>query len=138
MLEVPLEDTAVPTAVLPDSNSRFSRLRSARSSAALWQRNSRSFWSALLMIRSNSVGTSGFKRTGATAHGSGSRQISLPTYRREKAENPSPSHIALPQKRISPFVHPDPCRGPARATCTLPSPPCCQGSSVAPQAHRLL
>ena len=39
----------------PDSVSRFSRLRSARSSAADWQRISRSFSNALLMIRSSSA-----------------------------------------------------------------------------------
>ena len=64
----PIEAAAVEptTALLPDSISRFNRFRSALSSAALWHRSSRSFSSALLMIRSNSGGISGFKRTEAT------------------------------------------------------------------------
>src|SRR4051812_9381024 len=40
------------TANLPELVSRFSRFRSARISAALWQRTSRSFSSALLIVRS--------------------------------------------------------------------------------------
>jgi hypothetical protein len=40
-------------------------LRSARSSAALWQRNSRSFSSVLLMIASSCDGSSEFRRIGA-------------------------------------------------------------------------
>jgi hypothetical protein len=51
----------VVTVIRCDSVSRFSRLRSARSSAADWQRISRSFSSALLTIRFSSAGTSGFK-----------------------------------------------------------------------------
>jgi len=50
----------------PEVVSRFSRFRSARISAADWQRMSLSFSRALLMIRSSSAGTSGFSRTGAT------------------------------------------------------------------------
>ena len=46
-----------------DSLSRFSRCRSVRISAALWYRRSRSFSSALSIIRSNSAGMSGFSRT---------------------------------------------------------------------------
>ena len=46
--------------MLLDSVSRFSRFKSVRSSAADWQRVSRSFSNALLMIRSSSAGTSGF------------------------------------------------------------------------------
>ena len=52
--------------ILPVSVSRFRRLRSALSSAADWQRTSRSFSSALLITSSSLAGTPGFKRTGAT------------------------------------------------------------------------
>ena len=52
--------------ILPVSVSRFRRLRSALSSAADWQRISRSFSRALLMTSSSFAGTPGFKRTGAT------------------------------------------------------------------------
>src|SRR5262249_39708316 len=52
------------TTVFPDVVSRCRRFRSARNSAALWQRTSRSFSKALLMMRSNSAGTSGLRRTG--------------------------------------------------------------------------
>src|SRR5437762_1227450 len=47
---------------LPELVSRLSLFRSARISAALWQRTSRSFSNALLMVRSRSAGTSGLIR----------------------------------------------------------------------------
>src|SRR6266478_7449849 len=52
---------AVATCVVnfPDSVSRLSRLRSARNSAADWQRTSRSFSSVLLMTSSSLAGTAG-------------------------------------------------------------------------------
>ena len=50
--------------VLPESISRFKRLRSTAISEALWQRNFRSFSNALLTIRSSSSGNSGLRRTG--------------------------------------------------------------------------
>ena len=46
----------------PESMSRFNRFKSARSSAADWQRRSRSFSKALLMISSRLGGSSGFSR----------------------------------------------------------------------------
>src|SRR5215831_17653460 len=46
-----------------ESVSRLRRFRSARSSPALWQRSSRSFSSALLMISSSLAGISAFNRT---------------------------------------------------------------------------
>src|SRR6266571_3902249 len=52
--------------ILPVFVSRFRRLRSALSSAADWQRTSRSFSSALLITSSSLAGIPGFKRTGAT------------------------------------------------------------------------
>ena len=52
--------------ILPLLVSRSRRLRSALSSAADWQRVSRSFSSALSMTSSSLGGTPGFKRTGAT------------------------------------------------------------------------
>src|SRR4029077_19245024 len=48
-----------------ESVSLFRRCSSARISEACWYRNSRSFSSARLMIRSSSGGKSGFSRTGA-------------------------------------------------------------------------
>src|SRR5260370_7971964 len=48
----------------PESVSRCSRFRSARSSAATWYRTSRSFSNALFSMRSNSTGRLGFKVTG--------------------------------------------------------------------------
>src|SRR5215469_1531549 len=48
----------------PELESRFRRFKSARISAALWQRTSRSFSRALLIIRSNSDGISGFTLLG--------------------------------------------------------------------------
>src|SRR5947209_5978442 len=57
------ETTDAPLAAnLPELVSRFRRFRSARISAALWQRTSRSFSRALLMVRSRSAGISGFIR----------------------------------------------------------------------------
>src|SRR5438270_12460235 len=53
---------AVP--VFPELMSRFRRFRSARISAALWQRTSRSFSSALLTILSGSRGSAGLLRGG--------------------------------------------------------------------------
>src|SRR5260221_4942791 len=49
------------TAERPE-DSRRRRLRSARSSAADWQRRSRSFSSPLLMMRSSSAGAAGLRR----------------------------------------------------------------------------
>jgi len=53
-----------PTDDRPESVSRFSRFRSARNSAAVWQRSSRSFSSALLMISSNLGGKLGLSLSG--------------------------------------------------------------------------
>src|SRR5256885_3338883 len=55
------ESTGAGIAVLvfPEVISRFRRFRSARISAALWQRTSRSFSRALLIILSRSRGSSG-------------------------------------------------------------------------------
>ena len=50
----------------PESVSRFNRFRSALSSAADWQRTSRSFSRHLPMISSSLGGTSGLIRTGGT------------------------------------------------------------------------
>src|ERR1700683_5090811 len=55
----------MPVAVRPESLSRFSRLRSARNSAALWQRRSRSFSSTFATISSNFGGRLGFTCEGA-------------------------------------------------------------------------
>ena len=44
---------------------RCNRFRSARSSAADWQRSSRSFSSVLLSVSSNSTGNSGLSEIGA-------------------------------------------------------------------------
>src|SRR5512133_3074861 len=49
--------------IFPEVVSRIKRFRSARTSAALWYRTSRSFSKALLIMRSNSAGTSGLRRT---------------------------------------------------------------------------
>ena len=49
-------------AIRSELESLCSRFRSERISAADWQRKSRSFSRALLMIRSSSAGKSGFKR----------------------------------------------------------------------------
>src|SRR3984957_12815533 len=51
--------------IFPEVVSRLSRFKSAHISVALWNRTSRSFSKALLMIRSNSAGTSGFRRVAA-------------------------------------------------------------------------
>src|SRR5580700_8246182 len=53
---------SVTTEVLDDSSDLFSRFRSARNSPAVWQRRSRSFSSALLMVSSNFTGRSGRRR----------------------------------------------------------------------------
>src|SRR5437016_14450971 len=45
---------ALPTGTFPEVVSRFKRRRSARSSAALWLRTSRSVYSALFMLCSSS------------------------------------------------------------------------------------
>src|ERR1700690_3213718 len=52
--------------VRDESSERFNRFRSARISAAVWQRMSRSFSVALLMISSSLTGTSGLSRVAAT------------------------------------------------------------------------
>jgi hypothetical protein len=57
---LPLPTTKEPA----DSVSRFSLFKSARTSAALWQRRSRFFSSPLLMIRSSSAGSPGFSCSG--------------------------------------------------------------------------
>src|SRR5579864_3879153 len=51
--------------VRDESSDRFNRFRSARISAAVWQRNSRSFSIALLMISSSLTGSSALIRVGA-------------------------------------------------------------------------
>src|ERR1700690_3188503 len=58
-------DASATTDVRDESSERWSRFRSARISAAVWQRISRSFSSALLMMSSSFCGRSGFKRVGA-------------------------------------------------------------------------
>src|SRR5438552_13952467 len=50
----------------PELVSRFRRFKSARISAALWYRSSRSFSRALQVTCSNSIGRLLFSRTGAT------------------------------------------------------------------------
>src|SRR5207245_1308821 len=56
---------AIVAAATPaDFVSRWSRFKSARSSAAVWQRNSRSFSSDLLIVRSSSGGNSAFRLRG--------------------------------------------------------------------------
>src|SRR5216683_8242407 len=50
------------TDVRDESIERFSRFRSARSSAAVWQRRSRSFSKALLIVSSSFTGSSGLSR----------------------------------------------------------------------------
>src|SRR5437870_11187245 len=64
----PEADAGTPgaTSTLPELASRLRRLRSARSSAALWQRTSRSFSRVFSMMRWKSGGRFGFKRTGGT------------------------------------------------------------------------
>src|SRR6202142_315786 len=52
--------------VRDESSERFNRFRSARISAAVWQRISRSFSVALLIISSSLTGTSAFSRVGGT------------------------------------------------------------------------
>ena len=54
------------TSACPESESRLSRCKSARISAALWYRNFRSFSSALLITSSSFGETSGFSRMGGT------------------------------------------------------------------------
>src|SRR2546427_13061124 len=54
----------LPTGTFPEVVSRFRRRRSARSSAALWERTARSFSSALFMIRSSSRGIFRLSRNG--------------------------------------------------------------------------
>ena len=62
---VPLEDSVGTVAeTREESRSRLRRFRSARTSAALWQRSSISFSSSLKMMRSISGGRSGFRRIG--------------------------------------------------------------------------
>src|ERR1700678_4230228 len=62
-----LEPTLVPPTMLdglaedPPLLLRCSRFRSARNSAAGWQRSSRSFSSVLLRVSSNSTGSSGWR-----------------------------------------------------------------------------
>src|SRR5574341_640180 len=67
-IELPLvceaADAATTVLERPESISRFSRFKSARISEAVWYRTSRSFSSALLMIRSSSGLSSGFRRRG--------------------------------------------------------------------------
>src|SRR5438477_12825704 len=63
------ETAALPDAIgtaadLPEL-SRFNRFKSARISLALWQRRSRSFSSAVLMISSSFSGSVGLMRIGA-------------------------------------------------------------------------
>ena len=60
----PVETVVLPT--LPELLFRCSRFRSARSSAADWQRRSRSFSSVLFRIFSNSTGSCAFSVIGAT------------------------------------------------------------------------
>src|SRR5216684_2405834 len=50
------------TAVRDESIDRFNRFRSARNSAAVWQRRSRSFSKALLIVSSSFTGSSGLSR----------------------------------------------------------------------------
>src|SRR6202049_4149048 len=50
------------TDVRDESIERFCRFRSARSSAAVWQRKSRSFSKALLIVSSSFTGSSGLSR----------------------------------------------------------------------------
>src|SRR3954470_18289042 len=59
-----LPDGVAAAATLPELESRSSRRRSAPISAAVWQRMSRSFSSALWMTRSSSIVTSGLWRIG--------------------------------------------------------------------------
>ena len=58
LVALPIEGAAIVDR-RPDSLSRFSRFKSARTSAACWYRTSRSFSRALAMIRSSSSGTCG-------------------------------------------------------------------------------
>ena len=53
-------------AIRPELESRFKRSKSVHISAAVWQRNLRSFSSALLIRSSRRTGKSGFSRTGGT------------------------------------------------------------------------
>src|SRR5580692_1775917 len=52
--------------VRDESSDRFNRFRSARISAAVWQRSSRSFSIALLMISSSLTGSTALIRVGGT------------------------------------------------------------------------
>src|SRR6202007_2297621 len=54
----------VAARIEPDSESRRSRFKSDRTSAALWERKARSFSRHLLTISSRCGGRSGFKRSG--------------------------------------------------------------------------
>jgi hypothetical protein len=56
-------EEALPIPALDESVSRFNRFKSARSSAALWQRNSRSFSKALFKMTSNCGGNPGLSWT---------------------------------------------------------------------------
>ncbi len=58
--------SSAATAARPESESRFSRCKSVRISAALWYRSFLSFSRALLMTSSSFAEMSGFSRTGAT------------------------------------------------------------------------
>jgi len=102
----------LPTAAAtrPVSVSRFSRFRSARISAAalVTQRPMSFFLAALLMIRSNSAGASGFSRIGDT--GARLRMASKNRRRtvfRERAVGPWPFHRARLRRRTSPCVRPN-------------------------------
>src|SRR6516225_10121853 len=63
----PCTASATTGGVRPDPVSRLVRLRSVRTSDALWHRISRSFSSSLLMMCSNSAGNAGLSCTGEVA-----------------------------------------------------------------------
>ena len=63
--QCPMLTFGLITDVREESIDRFTRFRSARISAAVWQRMSRSFSSALLMVSSSFTGSSGISRVGA-------------------------------------------------------------------------
>jgi hypothetical protein len=103
----------------PESLSSFSRFRSAHNSDAVWQRASRSFSSALLMVSSRRAGRSGRSRSGERGvllrRASKNTAVVLP----ETAAVPWPSRRARRRRKTDRYAHPVSRLAPARATSRL-------------------
>ena len=106
--------TPATASTFPDVVSRFSRFKSARSSAADWQRMSRSFSNALLMTypaRRECWDSAGLE---PPVHVPESRGRSTPKCRLEMAAFLYTSRIAPHQTRTGRCEHRVPCLEPAR------------------------